>query len=150
MRTASERARSGIAISPERTITDAATLMEQAGIGSLAIVDDTHQLLGIVTDRDLVRRAMARRMPPDTRVDAVMSTPVVTIDALADVHSAYPLFRGNAVRRLAVISGDTFVGILSIDDLLIELAGDLADLTRPVAAEAIFGHHDSPVPAIPT
>jgi len=37
--------------------------------------------------------------------------------------------------------------MLSVDDLLIDLAGDLADLARPVTAEAIFGHHDSSVPA---
>jgi len=149
MRTAGERARSGVAISAERPISDAASLMDQAGVGSLAVVDDAHRLLGIVTDRDLVRRAMARRMPLDARVDAVMSCPVITIDALADVHSAYSLFRANAVRRLAVVSGDTFVGMLSVDDLLVELAGDLSDLSRPVAAEVIFGHHDSLVPAIP-
>ncbi len=149
MRTAGERARSGVGLSPDRTISDAATLMEQAGVGSLAVVDDAHRLIGIVTDRDLVRRAMARRMPTDARIDAVMSSPVVTIDALDDMHTAYSLFRCNAVRRLAVVSGDTFVGMLSVDDLLVELACDLSDLTRPVAAEVMFGHHDSPVPALP-
>jgi CBS domain-containing protein len=77
-----------------------------------------------------------------------MTSPVVTIDADADVHAAYALFQANAVRRLAVVSGDTFVGMLSIDDLLVELAGDLSDLSRPIAAEAIFGHHDHPVAAV--
>jgi len=137
-----------VAISADRTISDAASIMEQAGVGSLAVIDDTHRLLGIVTDRDLVRRAMAARMPPDARVDAVMTSPVITIEASADVHAAYALFRANPVRRLPVVTGDTFVGMLSVDDLLVELAGDLADLSRPIAAEAIFGHHDSPVPAI--
>jgi hypothetical protein len=36
--------------------------------------------------------------------------------------------------------------MITVDDLLIDLAGDLADLSRPVTAEAVFGHHDSPVP----
>lgn len=140
--------RSGVAIAPDRSIRDAAEVMERAGIGALAIVEDD-RLVGIVTDRDLVRRALARRLPPDARIDAVMSTPVVTIDADADVRAAYPLFRANAVRRLAVTEGGRFVGVLAIDDLLMNIAADLADLVRPVTAETIFGHHDSPVPAVP-
>lgn len=51
--------RSGISIEPERTIRDAASIMGQAGVGALAIVADD-RLLGIVTDRDLVRRGLAR------------------------------------------------------------------------------------------
>jgi CBS domain-containing protein len=47
---------------------------------------------------------------------------------------------------LAVVRAGRFEGIISIDDLLINLAGDLSDRSRPITAEAIFGHHDSPVP----
>jgi len=148
MRPARERARSGVGIAPDRTVADASALMEQAGVGSLAVVDGSHRLLGIVTDRDLVRRVLARGLPSDARIDAVMSTPVVTIDAAADVHAAYAVFHSNAVRRVAVVSGETFVGMLSIDDLLVELVGDLSDLSRPIWAQTLFVQHDSPVPAV--
>jgi CBS domain-containing protein len=103
--------------------------------------------VGIVTDRDLVRRGLARGLEPDARVDAAMSAPVVTIQADADLHEAYALFRHNAVRRLAVMRGDRFAGILALDDLLVYLAADLADLVRPVTAEILFAHRDHPVPA---
>lgn len=119
--------------------------MEQAGVGALAVVDGT-SLVGIVTDRDLVRRAMARGLAPEARVDGVMSAPVLTIEADADLHDAFALFRSNAVRRLAVVRGGEFVGMITIDDLLVDLAADLADLARPVTAEVLFPHHDSPVP----
>ena len=76
-----------------------------------------------------------------------MTTPVVTIEADADVHEAFGLFRTHAVRRLAVVRGQHFVGMLSIDDLLVYLAADLADLARPITAEILFAHRDSPVPA---
>jgi CBS domain-containing protein len=138
--------RSGVAITPERTIRDAAGVMEESGVGALAVVDGD-QLVGIVTDRDLVRRALARDLPNDGRIDAVMSTPVVTIDADADLHDAYARFRTSAVRRLAVVRDDRFIGMITIDDLLIDVAADLADLARPVTAETVFAHHDSPVPA---
>lgn len=138
--------RSGVAVAPERTMRDAAEIMERAGVGALAVVDGDH-LVGIVTDRDLVRRGLARGLEADVRVDALMSSPVVTIEADADLRSAYAIFRSNAVRRIVVTERGRFAGVVAIDDLLINLAADLSDLVRPVTAEAIIGHHDSPVPA---
>lgn len=146
MRTIEGVRRSGVAIAPDGTIAQAAAIMEQASVGSLAVIDGD-LLVGIVTDRDLVRRGVARGLAGDARIDSVMTTPVVTIDADADLHDAYALFRTHAVRRLAVMRDGKFVGMLSIDDLLIDLAADLYDLSRPVTAEVLFGHRDSPVPA---
>jgi CBS domain-containing protein len=146
MKTIDSLRRSGIGIEPQRSIAEAARVMEHTGVGCLAVVDGEH-VVGIVTDRDLVRRGLARGLPPDARVDGAMSAPVVTIDADTDVHSAYGVFRTHAVRRLAVVRDGRFVGILSIDDLLVDLAADFSDLTRPVAGEVIFAHHDATVVA---
>jgi CBS domain-containing protein len=76
-----------------------------------------------------------------------MSSPVVTIDADVDLRTAYATFRSHAVRRLPVVRGTAFVGMITIDDLLVYLSADLADLVRPITAELLFGHHDPPVPA---
>lgn len=146
MRTIETLRRSGVGIGPEKSIQEAAAIMEHTGVGALAVVDGG-RLVGIVTDRDLVRRGLAMHMPDDARVDGVMSTPVITIDAEADLHGAFALFRTHAVRRLAVVQGEEFVGMITVDDLLIDLAADLVDLSRPVTAEVIFGHHDSQVPS---
>ena len=146
MRTIERVRRSAVGISPERTIHDAAVVMDHAGVGALGVLDGD-RLIGIVTDRDLVRRALARNYPLDARVDGVMTSPVVTIGADADLHDAYALFRTHGVRRLGVVRGHEFVGMITVDDLLIDMAANLADLSRPVTAEVIFGHHDSPIPA---
>jgi CBS domain-containing protein len=138
--------RSGVGIGPERTIRDAAAIMEHTGVGALAVIDG-EDLVGIVTDRDLVRRGLAKDLPANARVDSVMSAPVVTIDAAADLHDAFALFRTHAVRRLAVVRGQQFVGMITVDDLLINLAADLVDLSRPVTAEILFAHRDSSVQA---
>jgi CBS domain-containing protein len=138
--------RSGVAVSPDATIRTAAGVMENAGVGALGVVDDG-RLVGIVTDRDLVRRALARGLRLDARVDSVMTAPVVTIDVGADVHSVFALLRANAIRRIPVVRGQEFVGMITIDDLLVGLAGDLADLAKPITAEALFSHRESPVPA---
>ena len=146
MRTIETIHRSGVGIGPDRSIREAAKIMASAGVGSLAVLD-RDRLVGIVTDRDLVRRCLARGIEPGARVDSAMTTPVVTIQADADVHDAFGLFRTHAVRRLAVMRGEQFVGVLAIDDLLVYLAADLADLARPITAEILFSHRDSPVPA---
>ena len=146
MRTIDAVRRSGVGIRPDQTIRAAADLMEQAGVGALAVIDGD-DLVGILTDRDLVRRGLARGLASDARVDGVMSAPVVTISGDADLHDAFALFRMHAVRRLAVVRDGSFVGMLTVDDLLVDVAADLADLARPVTAEVLFAHHDSPVPA---
>ena len=146
MRVADGIRRSGIGIEPHRTVHEAAAVMEQTGVGALAVIDGD-RLVGVVTDRDLVRRVLAPKVPPDARVDAVMSTPAVTIDAAADLHQAFALFRSHALRRLAVVRGEQFIGMITVDDLLIDLAGHLSDLVGPVTAEVMNPQHDSPLPA---
>jgi len=145
MRTSEAVSRSAVGIGPDRSILEAAEIMERAGVGALAVVDDD-RLVGIVTDRDLVRRGIARRVPVEGRIDSIMTAPVVTIDADAELEDCFPLFRTHGIRRLPVVRGERFVGMISIDDLLLRLAGQLADLSRPVAAELLFAHRDSPVP----
>lgn len=137
--------RSAVAVPPEATLGEAAAIMDSSGVGALAVVDHD-RLVGIVTDRDLVRRGMAKGFELDARVDSVMSTPVVTIDAEAELHDAFNLLSRHGIRRLAVIRQSQFVGMITVDDLLIDLAEDLSSLSRPVTAEVVFGHHDSPAP----
>lgn len=146
MRTIDAVRRSGIGIESDRTVREAAALMDTTGVGSLVVLDGG-RLAGIVTDRDLVRRALGAGLPSDARVDSVMSTPVLTIDADADLRDAFSRFREHAVRRLAVVRDGELVGMIAVDDLLIDLSADLADLVRPVTAETIFGQRDSEVPA---
>ncbi len=148
MRTIEAIRRTGISIDADRTVHDAAVLMESAGVGALAVLD-ADRLVGIVTDRDLVRRVLAPGLAPDARVDGVMTMPVESIDADTDLHDAARAFGAKGVRRLAVTDGGRFVGMLTVDDLLIDLADDLASLARPLTAETLFAHHDAPVPTTP-
>lgn len=147
MRTIDAVRRSGIGITREQTAHDAASIMEHTGVGALVVLDGTEPV-GIVTDRDLVRRVLAHDQPSDARVDSVMTSPVITIGADADLHAAYGLFRTHGVRRLAVIREGKFVGMLTVDDLLVDLAEDLVDLSRPINAEIVHAHRNGAVPAV--
>ena len=141
MRTIEEMRRSGVSITPGLTIREAAIVMEQSGVGSLAIIDGA-DLVGIVTDRDLVRRGLAKGLLLDSPVHAVMSSPVITIDSEADLDAAFSLFRTHNFRRLAVVSGSRFVGMITVDDLIVDLSADLRDLSRPIAREVLLPDYD--------
>ena len=145
MQTIARIRRTGVAVGPDRTITDVARVMTSSGIGTVVVLDGD-DLVGIVTDRDLVRRGLAAGLPPDARIDGLMSSPVVTIDADADLHDAVETFGRHALRRLAVVEQGRFVGIVSLDDLLVDLSHDLDQLTSPMASEITGPHRDSAVP----
>jgi CBS domain-containing protein len=141
--------RSAIGIETDRTVAQAAELMEQSGVGALVVLDHD-AVVGIVTDRDLVRRVLARRLPGDTRIDSAMTTQVITADADADVAEAFSLFDRHAVRRLPIVSQGRFVGMFTIDDALVAIARDLGRLVRPITAEMLFAHRDPHPPAVAT
>lgn len=137
--------RPGVTIQVQATVTEAAALMEQAGVGCLAVVDgDT--LRGVVTDRDLVCRVLARRLSTEIRIDSVMSAPALTVAGDAELRSVTDLFRTHAVRRAPVVHDGECVGMITVDDLIVVLTRDLADIVQPVTAELIFAQHDSPLP----
>jgi signal-transduction protein with cAMP-binding, CBS, and nucleotidyltransferase domain len=135
-------------IAAERTIVEAAQRMDAEAVGAL-VVTDGQRPVGIVTDRDLMVRGLARRLPLDARVDTVMSTDLVTMDAAADLRDAFGIFRAHALRRLPLTSDGHMVGMLTVDDLVIDLVADLVDLARPLTGQVIFGHPETGVP-VPT
>lgn len=132
-------------ITPDRTITEAADEMDRLAVGALVVVEPSGQPVGIVTDRDLVVRAVARRVDPDARVDSVMTTDLVVLAPDADLRDAFRIFERHPLRRLPLVADDRVVAMLTMDDLVVDLTDDLARLTRPVAAQVLFGHRE-PVP----
>lgn len=147
MKTKDLVAKAPVSVPGGMTLREAAGLMETANVGALLVLDG-HRLAGVVTDRDIVVRAVAGAFPPDARIDSVMTTDLVTVDAEADVREAYRVLGEHGVRRLPVVDGDTVVGMLTVDDLLLVLTADLDRLVHPVVGELAFGHHPAPVPAL--
>lgn len=133
-------------IEADATLQSAADLMNRRAVGAL-VVEDDGKLVGIVTDRDLVVRGLAHGVASDARVDSVMSTDPVTMDAAADLREALKVFRTHPFRRLPITHDGELIGLLTVDDLLIDLASDLGNLVRPVTAEVIFGHPEPEPPA---
>ncbi|GAB2813392.1 CBS domain-containing protein [Streptomyces chlorus] len=121
-----------VTVTPHYSLAEAIRRMVEGGIGSV-LVTEHGTLRGIVTDRDLAVRGLGRGLDGEARVEAVMSARVVTVDAADDVHVAYRAFRRAGVRRLPVLDEGRVVGMLTVDDLLLDVFQRLADLLGPVA-----------------
>jgi CBS domain-containing protein len=105
---------------PAQPLTEAAKAMREQGIGSVLVVDDG-RLKGLVTDRDIVVRAVADgRDPGRTTLAEVCSPDLVTAAPDDDADTAVQRMRERGVRRIPVVDGDRPVGVLSIGDMAIE------------------------------
>ena len=109
------------AVTPETTVSEAAQLMKSDDIGSLPILDG-EQLAGMVTDRDIVIRAVAEgKDPRGMPVREVASRELVKVHADEDLSSALQLMASHQVRRLPVVDDDgRLVGILAQADVAVE------------------------------
>jgi CBS domain-containing protein len=106
-------------IPPQATLAEAAKKMASQDIGSLPVCAERRRVVGIITDRDITVRAVARGMDPNrTRVEEVMTRDVLSCSSDADVEDACQLMEQRQVRRLLVTDGnDTPVGIVSLGDI---------------------------------
>ena len=120
-----------VCVAPHVSLLEVTRRMTERAVGSVLVVEDD-ALLGIVTDRDLALRGMGGGLAPEAPVDAVMSAQVVTVDADDDLQVAYLTFRRTGVRRLPVLDGGRVVGVLTVDDLFLDVFRRLADLLGPV------------------
>jgi signal-transduction protein with cAMP-binding, CBS, and nucleotidyltransferase domain len=100
------------------TIKEAGRLLQKYRVGSL-LVDDGSRYIGIVTDSDLSRKAVAKGLDPNTTtVTACMSKPVVSIEETESLANAMALMKQEGIRHLAVTADLTIIGVLSLSDLL--------------------------------
>lgn len=105
-------------IGPKTSIAGAAKAMRQARIGSL-LVKKGKQLVGIVTDTDIVRRAVASGKPlGKLTVEKIMTVPICTIEGSQSVDDAQDMMGDLGVRHLGVTQDGAIVGIVSVRDLL--------------------------------
>jgi len=106
----------------ESTVDEAARAMRERDIGDV-VVTEGPQLAGLVTDRDIVVRAVADgRDPTSTRIGEIASRDIIMIDENAYAADAAELMRDRAVRRLLVSDSDRrLVGIVSLGDLAIQM-----------------------------
>lgn len=107
-----------VAVSPSDTALHGAQLMNQHGIGGLAVLD-RGALVGMFTERDILRRVVAAgKDPAATRVREVMTSPVITCLPETSVDECGAILSGKRIRHLPVTDAKGLVGIVTSGDLL--------------------------------
>jgi CBS domain-containing protein len=107
------------ALRADSTLREAAKEMREAGITSIIVTKDG-AICGIVTDRDIVLRAVAQGKGPETQLADVCTRFIVTLSPDTEIDEAARLMRDRAVRRLPVEEDGRPVGIVSLVDLALE------------------------------
>lgn len=107
-----------VKVSKDITLKECAEIMREKHVGSL-LVEEKGKIVGLITEQDMVRKAMADLMDPaKTHVKKIMETQLFTIDPDKDIYDALKTMRDYNIRHLPVISKGKLVGFLTIKDIL--------------------------------
>lgn len=121
---------------PELSLAEAAAKMDTHGVGSLVVVDEGGGIVGIVTDRDIAIRGIAKESPPTTPVGEVMTRSVTTLSEDADLFDVASRMASTECRRMPVVDASgTLTGVVSLDDLMVLFTRQTDHLAHVMAAE---------------
>jgi CBS domain-containing protein len=106
-----------ITIESNKSAFEAAELMSEKGLGCVIVVIKAYPV-GIITERDIVRRIVAKRSSLDVKVTEVMTKALITVDPDASLKEAARLMSTNKIRRLPVLKNNKLVGIVVASDFV--------------------------------
>ena len=123
-------------VTKDATVRRVARILRDEHVGSVFVVENERPL-GVVTDRDVAVRVLAKGLDPDrVRAGEIMSAPAFTLPLTADIDEAAAGMRRHGVRRIAVVTPDgRLYGVIAMDDLLIRFARQFSVLSRTVRKE---------------
>ncbi|WP_180968141.1 CBS domain-containing protein [Cytobacillus massiliigabonensis] len=108
--------------SNQDNLSTVASKMQELNIGSMPVVENS-QVVGMVTDRDMVVRGLTNGAPNDS-IQSVMSNNVITVSSSSSLEEAAQLMSQHQVRRLPVVDNGNLVGMVSLGDLAIREQAD--------------------------
>lgn len=106
-----------LTVKEDANIVEVAGSMADRGVGA-CFVEKDGKIIGIITERDIVRRVVARDLDTSkTRASEIMSRPIIAVEPDTSVEDALRVMSEKKIRRLAVIEKNVLVGIVTISDL---------------------------------
>jgi CBS domain-containing protein len=134
-----------ISVRPSATVRQAAALMVEHNVGAAVVLDDKGGLVGIVSERDIVGRAVARKLDPDTAVVSDIMTKNVRTARPNDTRAeALEAMISGHFRHVPIVDASgVVVGMLSVRHLLKDQVGELsrrnAELVRDISTDGAGG-----------
>ena len=112
-----------------KTAYDVADLMKRNKVGSIIVIDKKRQPMGIITERDMVKRVCLKNVASSRiKVEEIMSTPLITIMSYDSIETASRVMTKNKIKRLIILEADNRItGVLSASDITKHLAEILLD-----------------------
>lgn len=104
-------------VTKKDNIFEVACMMRDQNVGMIPVVEDGDQLVGVITDRDIVIRGVAEKRPNSLTVDKIMSSVIASASADMSVEEAAQLMGDAQVRRLPIVENHSLVGIVSLADI---------------------------------
>lgn len=106
-----------VTINFDSNVFEAAKLMDSNKIGCL-VVTEGNIPVGIVTERDLVRKVLAKKLPADTKISEIASKPLITVNCDTSIKEAARIMSSNKIRRLPVVNENKLAGIVVAADFV--------------------------------
>lgn len=126
-------------IAASDTIQHAADKMARLQIGSLLVRNPSQELVGIITDKDLRTKVVARGLDYRTPVENIMSSPVHTIPSNTMCFDALLHMMNRQVHHLAVQKGDDILGVLTAHDIMVHQGSSPIALFREIQSQRTIG-----------
>ncbi|WP_088294136.1 CBS domain-containing protein [Bacillus mycoides] len=108
---------------PLDNVYEAAVKMKEESVGLIPVIENK-QVVGLVTDRDLVVRGIAEKHPGSNQITNVMTTNIVAVSPDDSIEKATELMAQYQIRRLPVVESGQLVGMLALGDLAIRKSAD--------------------------
>ncbi len=105
-------------ITPDQTIREVIKQLAEHNIGSLVVLDATETPIGIITERDVIRRAAVSEKLFDEKVIDIMTTDIITGVPQDELVAAANTMTENHFRHLPILEGDRLIGMISIGDIV--------------------------------
>lgn len=97
----------------------ASKLMKEKQISSIIVIDEEKHPIGIITERDIVRRVVCeKKNASNTSVESIMSKPLITVEYKANIDEAVAIMTKNKIRRLPIVKDGHLYGLITTTDLI--------------------------------